>query len=148
MVELTTMPARVAGEMGLRGVVRWSWFSGLGTEGVGVGDGVETGDGVENGEGVESGEGVEVVKADDGNGFGGVDVGTAFSADVETKRGNEDGVMDALGTSIEMAGNVEMTDAGVSEGVATRGGGCGATGAGSFPVFPNLSGIDCRLINP
>jgi hypothetical protein len=52
------------------------------------------------------------------------------------------------GTLVDVVGTVEVISAGFAVGVATCGGCGGATGAGSFPVFPNWSGIDCRSTRP
>lgn len=46
---------------------------------------------------------------------------------------------------VEVDGEIEMIVVGASATVAALGGGSGATGAGLFPVFPELSGIAWRL---
>lgn len=122
MAEPTMMPARVAGVMGLDGVVRWSWFSGSKTGGVGVGEEVEmTVD-------VAKGSVVDVDAAATCNEDGGDDVGVLVT---------EGEVVEVMVPAVDVVDAIETSKVELSVGVSTCGGGCGATGAGSLPVLPD-----------
>lgn len=138
------MPPIRPGVKGEAGEVRWSCSSGRPLGGTGIAGEVDgDGDGV-------------LVAGDAGDRVGGDDeiivavevvVLVAGMTEVEVDVGVAVGVEVDVGVEVEVeiSGGFETIDVAASVTVATLGGGCEATAAGSFPVLPNLSGIDWRL---